>query len=171
MNYLNREYMSRQRGGVVIKVLFFIPLLVLLVFGFYEGRKAYWDYQVKEMCEKDGGTRIIENIFMSRSEAESSGLMVVDTFVIPSRSDSKIPANYYIDYESTDIRVADPRVFRSRTILVRAIDEKVLAEMISYSRSGGDFPTFAHSSSVSCYDADDALLKFRATIKIKEEMK
>lgn len=38
-------------------------ILLLLSVGFYEARKAYWDYQVRELCAKDGGIR-----FMRRSK-------------------------------------------------------------------------------------------------------
>ncbi|MEO1768095.1 hypothetical protein, partial [Thiobacter aerophilum] len=47
------------RGSSLVKKLLFIPLafvvLLLLAISFFEGRKAYWDYQVRKMCEKDGG--------------------------------------------------------------------------------------------------------------------
>jgi hypothetical protein len=55
---------SGMRGAGFVKVLLIIPgvliLLVLLAMGFFEGRKAYWDYQVRGMCEKDGGVKVYE---------------------------------------------------------------------------------------------------------------
>lgn len=49
----------RMRGVSVLKILLFIPLtlvlILLLALAFFEGRKAYWDYRVREMCAKDGG--------------------------------------------------------------------------------------------------------------------
>lgn len=163
------------RGVTVVKLLLSIlgglVLLLLLSIGFFEGRKAYWDYRVREMCEKDGGTRIFERVLMDRQEAKANGLLVGTTIVIPSRSDPWSLTSYYIGYESADIRSGAPRVFRARTTVVRAKDMKVLAEMVSYSRVGGDFPTFAHPSAISCHDADRALLKFRSAVQIKEKMK
>lgn len=44
-----------------------ISLLVLAI-GFYEGRKAYWDSKVREMCAKDGGVQIINKLRVSTEE-------------------------------------------------------------------------------------------------------
>lgn len=164
----------RQRGAGVIKTLLLIPvalvLLVMLVLAFYEGRKAYWDYRVREMCERDGGTRIIDKVLIDRNDAKDEGLLIGDSVVIPSHREAKPNASYYIVYESEDLRKHHPRVFRSLTSVVRAEDKKVIAEMIIYSRVGGDFPTFAHPSSTSCRDANSELIKFRSAVQIKGEM-
>lgn len=40
---------------------------------FYEGRKAYWDAQVKEMCVKDGGIRVHERVTLSKADYERLG--------------------------------------------------------------------------------------------------
>jgi len=38
-----------------------IPVLIIVVLilakGFFEGRKAYWDHKVRQMCEIDGGNK------------------------------------------------------------------------------------------------------------------
>lgn len=166
--------MLRQRGVGVIKALVLIPvmlmLVIALVFAFYEGRKAYFDYRVQEMCEKDGGAKIFEKILLNRDDAKARGLLVGNTLVIPTRSSANQSSIYYIDYESSDVRSKSPRVFRARTTIVRTQDERVIAEMITYSRVGGDFPTFAHPSSAGCNDADSVLTKFRTAVQIKEEM-
>jgi Tfp pilus assembly protein PilV len=47
-----------QQGFGLVKVLISIPLvligLVILAFAYTELNKAYWDYRVKELCEKEG---------------------------------------------------------------------------------------------------------------------
>ncbi len=163
------------RGASLIKKLLLIPVafvaLLLLAIGFFEGRKAYWDSQVRGMCEKDGGTRIHEHELITRQEAQENGLLIGGELVIPPRPERPSNNGYYIDYESVYLRTGAPSVFRSRSTAVRARDRKVLAEMISYSRVGGDFPTFAHPSAMSCSEANAALIQFRTTISIKEEMK
>ncbi len=179
MKHLNKgvngiSLTPKQNGAGVIKGLLTIPLVLLLilalVIAFYEGRKAYWDYQVQQMCEEDGGTVIYEKVLLDRMDAEAKGLMDGNDMVIPSYTDAGSTMGYYIDYESTDIRPTSPRVFRARTTIVRMIDNKTIAEMIVYSRVGGDSPTYAHPSSVSCRDADNALLEFRTAVQIKEKM-
>lgn len=163
------------RGASLVKKLLLMPVallvLLLLAIGFFEGRKAYWDYRVREMCEKDGGTRIHEHELLTRQEAQENSLLIGGVLVIPPRPEQPSNSGYYIDYESAYLRTGAPNVFRSRSTVVRARDRKVLAEMISYSRVGGDFPTFAHPSAKSCSEANAALTQFRTTISIKEEMK
>lgn len=163
------------QGIGLVKMLLIVPgvlvLLLLLAIGFFEGRKAYWDYRVQEMCVKDGGTRIHEHELLTRLEAQENGLLIGDMLVIPPRPEPLLNNGYYIDYESVYLRTGAPSVFRSRSTVVRARDRKVLAEMISYSRVGGDFPTFAHPSAMSCSEANTAITQFRTTIRIKGEMK
>ena len=163
------------RGASVIKMLLVIPvalvLLLALVFAFFEGRKAYWDYRVREMCARDGGTHVSEQVSISKQEALLSGILVGNDLVIPSRTEEKMTSGYYIEYESSNIRLESPRVFRAQSTVVRARDRKILAEMITYFRVGGDFPSFAHPSTKTCSDADRALNQFRATIRIEKEDK
>lgn len=171
------RYPARRRmhGAGSIKTLLLIPvglvLLLLLAVAFFEGRKAYWDYRVREMCEKDGGTHVFEQVLITRQDAQANGLLVGNDVVIPSRPDPHSMKSYYIDYESTYLRTGAPSVFRARTAVVRARDMKIMAEMIGYTRVGGDAPTFAHPSSMSCPDADQALIEFRTAVQIKEEPK
>ncbi|MEZ5614544.1 MAG: hypothetical protein R3E35_04950 [Rhodocyclaceae bacterium] len=166
---------SAMRGITLIRAMLLVPAallaLLLLAVGFFEGRKAYWDYRVQQMCEKDGGTRIHEHELITRQEAQENGLLIGGELVIPPRPERLSNNGYYIDYESVYLRTGAPSVFRSRSTAVRARDRKVLAEMVSYSRVGGDFPTFAHPSAMSCSDANAALTEFRTTISIKEEKK
>ena len=49
-----------------------------------------------------------------------------------------------------DIETGSPTIKRFHFKVVRSVDQKVLGESISYSRIGGDLPTFAHPSSYIC---------------------
>jgi hypothetical protein len=171
----NRGLRAGMSGAGLVKTMLLLlaalAVLLLLAIGFFEGRKAYWDFQVKGMCEKDGGTRIYEYAHITRQAAQENGLLIGSELVIPPRPKQPSSSDYYIDYESDYLKTGAPSVFRARTTVVRARDMKVLAEMISYSRVGGDFPTFAHPSSMGCNDADIALMQFRTAISIKEETK
>lgn len=166
---------TAMHGIGLVKAVLFIPAvllaMLLLAVGFFEGRKAYWDYRVQQMCEKDGGTRIHEHELLTRQEAQENGLLIRGVLVIPPRPEPPSSNGYYINYESVYLRTGAPSVFRSRSTVVRARDRKVLAEMINYSRVGGDFPTFAHPSAMSCSEANTAITQFRTTIRIKGEMK
>src|SRR5688500_192867 len=67
----------KSRGFGIVGWLLMVPValvvLVLLTIGFYEGRKAYWDYQVREMCAKDGGVRILERVRISKTDINFLG--------------------------------------------------------------------------------------------------
>ena len=147
MNYLNREYMSRQRGGVIIKVLLFIPLLVLLVFGFYEGRKAYWDYQVNEMCEEDGGFKINENIELPKNKFNEWGQ---PNFYKPADDENALGPEYLFLSEIYYYRKGNPQVARYHIQVIRRKDGKMLGESVSYGRGGGDLPSPSYGSSFHC---------------------
>lgn len=52
---LRKQYLGLGLIGWIVAVPLGLISLLILVIGFYEGRKAYWDSKVREMCEKDGG--------------------------------------------------------------------------------------------------------------------
>ncbi|MDZ7805104.1 hypothetical protein [Thiohalophilus sp.] len=59
-------------GFSAIKVVigFFIAIIVIAIsiVVFYEGRKAYWDYRVQEMCEEEGGVKVYESIYLPKNK-------------------------------------------------------------------------------------------------------
>ena len=112
---------------------------------------------------------VFEQVKIAKSDAEMAGLIKNQVLVIPSSQGAQSSPMYYIKYESKNIREENPRVFRSRTTIVRGKDKNILAEMIGYTRVGGDFPTFAHPSTTACPDADQALRDFRTAVLIKDE--
>ncbi len=144
----------RQNGFGVLAWLLMIPAILLMLLAlallFYEGRKAYWDEQVKEMCGKDGGVQIIEKVRISRSVVNLLG--VVDgkiSVVIKELAHPRAPV--YTVNKMTVIREANPNVWRSEWEMVRRADQKIVARWVSYSRSGGDFPVgLAQDSRFTC---------------------
>lgn len=159
MKYLSKEAMSRQRGGVIVKILLFIPLLVLLVFGFYEGRKAYWDYQVKAMCEKDGGPVVQEKVPIPNKYIDKDGIIHIPAKPAnpnrPLSFEAKPTDAFYYEWINEPIKIGYLAVGKHTLNIIRSSDNKILGSMVVYSRSGGDFPTFAHPSSISCPDTKD----------------
>lgn len=141
--------MSRQRGACVIKVLVLILLglviLVALVLAFYEGRKAYWDYRVGAMCEQDGGVRIYEVADLPKKYVSHDGQIRIPFEVHATENDE-----YFIRRKRTPIVNEHISVGKHQTQLIRSEDGKVLGELTTYGRGGGDFPTFAHPSSILC---------------------
>lgn len=148
------------RGASLVKTLLLIPaalvVLLLLAVGFFEGRKAYWDYRVKRMCEKDGGVRVFERVAIPPMYVDRDGVIRIPAK--PSIPDKPLhfeakPTDLFY-YETIDESIVSGylAVGKHTFNVVRAIDRKILATMIVYSRSGGDIPAFSHPSSFSCPD-------------------
>lgn len=159
------------RGASLVKKLLLIPVafvvLLLLAIGFFEGRKAYWDYRVRGMCEKDGGTRVFERVATPPKYVDKDGFIRIPAK--PSIPDQPLhfetkPTDLFY-YETIDEPIVSGylAVGKHTFNVVRASDRKILTTMIVYSRSGGDFPTFAHPSSFSCPDPKNRSEPLNAT--------
>ena len=145
----------RMRGTSVVKLLVLIPialvLLLVLVVGFFEGRKAYWDYQVREMCAKDGGVKVFETYPINRSQYLAwGGQDGIRGIPVPHESASRSDVPVFRRTIDEVLRAGNPTVRRDVTDFIRRGDGKVLGRYTYYARRGGDFPTFAHESSFGC---------------------
>lgn len=143
-----------ERGFSVVAWLMTIPaiLILLLVIAviIYEGRKAYWDAQVKEMCAKDGGVKVHEVVELSEEEYKQLG-GGRDGLPLPSASNEKSGHPYFYELIDSNIRESSPAVMRAEMLVVRRSDKKVLGRSIQYFRRGGDLPTgLAEGSSFIC---------------------
>lgn len=143
----------RQRGLSLIGKLLMIPAVLIaaliLAVGFYEGRKAYWDAQVREMCAKDGGVTIYQKLHISKAEVRLLGT-VGGMIGIPAKELARPNAPVHEELKIIDIRRASPQVSRSEMLILRRSDGAIVAKAIIYARSGGDFSSPAHPSSFSC---------------------
>lgn len=136
--------------GWLIKIPVFLIILLVLVIGFYEGRKAYWDYRVTKMCEEDGGVTVFEKVELEKNK-HSNLISRGGSVIIPIFSNAKIDDPYYIVFSESILRKKNPKVRKTETKIIRRSDSKVLSLKVSYSRGGGDFPTFiAAASAFSC---------------------
>lgn len=149
------------RGIGLVKLLLIIPvvfvLLLLLAVGFFEGRKAYWDYRVREMCEKDGGVKVYEAVKLPSEMFNQWGQV---SFQIPPNYNAKSSDAYYFEWDVQYFKQGNPEVWRNHFRLIRVVDKRILGEAIGYSRRGGDFPGPWHESSFGCStSADISILK------------
>lgn len=152
--------------GWIIVIPLVVVLLMIVAIGFCEGRKAYWDFKVREMCAKDGGTRVHERVTLTKTEYDRLGGRGGMIAVPHEKSASK---DYpYISTGSTMIiNENDPRVYRSEDIYVRRSDRKILATSVQYSRVGGDFPlSYAHPSSFVCPEQKKVVAEERAIFNV-----
>lgn len=157
---------TNSNGFSLITFIIVLPLIIivilLLVILYYQGRKAYWDQQVDEMCEKDGGIKIYESIVLEESEynqyKDKYGNLSIPRV-------DKAPENiqYVHRYDTEFIHNSDPIVRRDEFVVLRRYDNKVIGKQISYSRVGGDFFPIDTNSFYTCPKVNknlfDAVLK------------
>jgi hypothetical protein len=150
------------RGFGLIGTVILIPLLLIAAvvgwYGYCEARKAYWDKQVEELCNKDGGVHILEKIKISKTQAEllphANGRISVASKELATPN-----APVYAENTTTYLRSANPNVRRYEEVVVRRVDQRVVARWIYYARVGGDFPSPAHESHFGCPDLNRITLE------------
>lgn len=152
--------------GWLVMVPVALFLLLILAIGFFEGRKAYWDNKIREMCGKDGRITIYEHVALSGAEYDRLG---GKQGMIPLPNERSVSAGYPFATRTVEsvFREDEPRVYREETAYLRIVDKKVLAVTVRYWRVGGDFPTFAHPSYFSCPDQKEAVAEERAIFIIE----
>ncbi|MDZ7805102.1 hypothetical protein [Thiohalophilus sp.] len=136
-------------GFSIMKAILFLFVTTLVfsisVIIFYEGRKAYWDSKVEELCQKKGGVRIYEKDSISKKYVERDG-----TVSIPFEKNATQEDDYCLRVTRNSIVDGRVSVGETKTELIRTKDNKVLAEFITYGRSGGDFIALSHPSYYYC---------------------
>lgn len=147
-----REATLRRMQGagaisVLLTVLATLAFLVLATVGFFEGRKAYWDYRVREMCAKDGGIKIYEVVELPADKFNEWGQ---PNFYKPTQGKESLGSGYVFLSEISYYRKGNPQVARYHIQVIRHVDGKLLGESISYGRGGGDIPSPSYGSSFHC---------------------
>ena len=159
-------------SGRIIAGIVLVPIVVLVLgIGGCEARKAYYDWQVRKMCEKDGGIRIQEQIQITARQATSmrrvGGHLAIAEEKLAQQEDLAV-----LRSSTTELRHGSPTLQRLEQSIVRKSDAKVIARVISYSRVGGDFPfTASHPSNFSCPDWPRYYQEIAKVFVIREEAK
>ena len=142
----------RWRPAELVRKILHIALGILLFslwFGgaFWEvaGKKMYWDARVRELCGKDGGTKVYEAVELPADLVDKFGRIN-----IPEKSDAKPADLYFYEREIQYLRNDDPKLSRTHHVIIRRRDNKVLGESIRYGRGGGDLPGPWHPSTYTC---------------------
>ncbi len=128
------------------------PLILIAVgFLFCEVNKAYWDHQVKLMCHKDGGVVVYEHIELTPDEFKKLGGNEYGQIPLPVERLTKQEHPYYSEYTDILLHAGSLKVYKYVGKVFRKSDRKLLGQLITYGRGGGDFPTgIMHPSSFSC---------------------
>lgn len=127
-------------------------LLVSGCAGYVPGRQAYWDAQVTEMCARDGGVRIFHKLRISESDIPHL-LYVGRKIAVPSKELASPKAPAYYELRVTPLKhEGNLQVSRTESTTTRRSDGAIVARWVSYTRSGGDFPSHAYPSHFTCPD-------------------
>lgn len=109
------------------------------------GRKVYYDAQVRQLCAKDGGVKVYEQVVLPTEWFDKW-----ENLRIPEKTRMISNDEYYYESTTTYLRQGNPKVVRYYTKIVRKSDGKVLGESVYYGRGGGDLPGPWHPSSFTC---------------------
>ena len=156
IDHSSRTFSSpgRMRGAGLSRTMGVSLLLVVVgLIAFFEGRKAYLDHQVRELCAKDGGVKIFETVTLSAERFNQWGQI---NFYRPTMGESALGPDYFFKQEITYYRRGNPEMSRSTYEVIRRMDKKLLGKTVIYGRGGGDFPGPWHESSFACPSYDSA---------------
>lgn len=142
----------------VVKVFASIHLvlicLVILAFAYTELNKAYWDYRVKELCEKDGGVTVYETVELTQEEymrnKGKNGFISVPS----EKSNNNQKFDFFQKRNRTMLKKSDPAVWKTKTLIYRKSNESILGKIVTFTRRGGLPTGITHSSSFTCRDID-----------------
>ena len=117
------------------------------------------DREVDRLCAIDGGVKVFETVEVSQE-------VYADFLRSPARPLEVIfGANYHLK-SSTEVLVdGNPSMLRFVRYVIRQTDGKVLGQVISYARVGGDLPGLSHPSSYGCPPTEQLYLEHQVFVK------
>ncbi len=120
-----------------------------------EVNKAYWDRQVRELCELDGGVVVYERVELTPEEYRENDGYLGEIYIPTENSQGSEKYSFFQRTTLTSIKKAFPAVRRFESVIYRRSDKTEIGRYVSYTRSGGDFPTgVSESSTFSCADIE-----------------
>ena len=132
-----------QQGFGFIKVLASISLvlisLLILAFAYTELNKAYWDYRVKELCEKAGGVTVYETVELTQEEYMRNNGKNGFISVPSEKSNNNQKFDFFQKRNRTTLKKSDPAVWKTKTLIYRKSNESILGKIVTFTRRGGGF--------------------------------
>jgi hypothetical protein len=163
--------------GKVIAAIVLAPIAIVIGgIGGCEARKAYYDWRVQKMCEKDGGATVYEHIkisgeMASRMRHVDGRLAIADESVAPADDIVFLRGEGSI-LRADVLREGEPSIRRQERSIIRRNDGKVIGRVVRYFRAGGDFPfTASHPSVFSCPDSPQHYAEIAKVFIVEEKSK
>lgn len=125
-----------------------------------EGEKWLLDWQVRELCAKDGGVRVYETVELPAEKFNQWGQ---PNFYKPNQGENALGAEYVFKQDTHYYKRGNPEMSRRLYQVFRRSGKKLLGEVVIYGRGGGDLPGPWHGSSFDCPDlAEGEISLFKA---------
>ncbi|MDO8262400.1 MAG: hypothetical protein Q7T21_04145 [Gallionella sp.] len=132
----------QKRAVVAVSVVVSLGLLWLAT-----GEKWWLDYQVRELCAKDGGVKVYETVKLPPEMFNKYGQI---NFYRPDQGENALGTEYVFKRETVYYKQGNPDFFRLYTRVFRRSDGRLLGESVFYKRGGGDLPGPWHGTSFMC---------------------
>jgi len=127
--------------------------VILVTFATAGCEKYALDRQMKELCERDGGSRVFETVELPAHMFDESGYPFPGWRKRPD--ENRLGINYIYVRKEKIIKNGNPlkgegRLRRVQVKIIRKSDSKILGETVGYFRAGGDGVVIGHHTSNSC---------------------
>lgn len=146
---------SQPRKAKHKRILIFIAAIFSVNLG-CTVEKDRLDAKLRQLCAKDGGLKVYEKVELPPDMFDKFGVV---TF--PDATEKRPLGSDFILHEHTEYyRTGNPSLRRVHAKILRSADGRLLGEVTSYHRVGGDFPGPWHESSLACpHGVETATLK------------
>ena len=104
------------------------------------------DEEVRQLCAKDGGIKVFEQVRMPPEMFDTFGVIVFHD----ATDKQPLGGRFALEEETKYYRKGNPSLRREHAKIIRTSDRRVLGEFTSYHRVGGDLPGPWHDSTFAC---------------------
>ena len=113
------------------------------------------DRQMEALCKKDGGVRVHETVELPKNQFNDLGSPFSKEYAQAKRQEDRLGSDYRFVTKRQVLKDGDAlkgqgELRRVIEQIFRRSDNKLLGDLITYHRSGGDFIAFPHPTSDSC---------------------
>ncbi len=122
-------------------------------FWYAGGRKIYYDVEVNRLCRVDGGVKVYETVKLPAEKFDKWGQI---NFYKPTQGENTLGTEYVYRSTNFSIRQNNPDLRRDHVQIFRKSDMKLLGEVTTYVRGGGDLPGPWQPTAYRCPDGSNA---------------
>jgi len=155
-------------GKVVAAVLLTLVVIGVAGIGGCEARKAYYDWKISRLCETEGGVTVFDQIVVSSTEVSSlpkvGGMLGVAPEALAKSEEPAFSRTKRTLLHSS----GGLSVLKYETEILRRSDGKLAARSVTFTRAGGDFPSFAHSSTFTCPEEVATYKSLQGVYRVEE---